>query len=191
MCDSLFVPAAVHVDPRPTAAFSFVPMHSTTYALQFHNASTDAVSWIWDFGDGEHSIEFEPLHLFPAGPDDLYPLCLVAINTFGCPDTLCRSIVATSDPDIFAPNAFTPDQDGVNEDFQPILNGYDNWRYQFFVFDRWGERIYDTRDRNASWDGTYHGKPVKTEVYVWKVVLNRNGDERVFYGHVTVVRGTE
>ena len=189
--DTLSVPAAVHVDPRPTAAFSYVPMQSTTYALQFHNSSVGAMNWFWDFGDGEHSNEFEPLHLFPAGPDDLYPLCLVAINTFGCPDTLCQPVVATSDPDIYAPNAFTPDQDGVNETFLPILNGFDNWRYQFFVFDRWGERIYDTRDRNAPWDGTYHGKSVKTDVYVWKVVLNRNGDERVFHGHVTVVRGTE
>ncbi len=51
--------------------------------------------------------------------------------------------------------------------------------------------IHESRDRYAPWDGTYKGKPVKSDVYVWKVVLNRNGDERVFYGHVTVVRGTE
>lgn len=189
--DTLALPAAVHVDPRPTAAFSYVPMQSATYALQFHNASVDAVSWVWNFGDGERSSAFEPLHLFPAGPDDLYPLCLVAINTFGCPDTLCVPVVAASNPVIYAPNAFTPDQDGVNENFLPVLNGFDNWRYRFFVFDRWGEAIYDTNDRHSPWDGTYHGKPVKTEVYVWKVVLNRDGDERIFHGHVSVIRGTE
>lgn len=189
--DTLHVPAAVHVDPTPTAAFSYVPMQSTTYALQFHNESTDAVSWIWDFGDGEYSTEYQPLHLFPAGPSDLYPLCLVAINSFGCPDTLCQPVVATSDPDIYAPNAFTPDQDGLNEDFLPILNGFDDWRYRFYVFNRWGEVIHDSRDRHTPWDGRYHGKPVKSDVYVWKVVLNRSGDERVYYGHVTVVRGTE
>lgn len=189
--DTVVVPNAVHVDPTPTAAFSYEAMQSTTYALQFHNESVDAITWIWDFGDGEYSTEYQPLHLFPAGPDDLYPLCLVAINSFGCPDTLCQPVVATSEPDVYAANAFTPDQDGLNETFLPVLNGFENWRYQFFIFDRWGEMIHDSRDRYTPWDGTYKGKPVKTDVYVWKVVLNRQGDERVFYGHVTVVRGTE
>jgi gliding motility-associated-like protein len=189
--DTLSVPDAVLVHPRPVAAFSYTPMQSTSYALQFHNESSGAVSWVWDFGDGETSTDFEPLHLFPAGPDDDYPLCLVAINSFNCPDTLCRPVTATSDPMIFAPNAFTPDEDGVNEEFRPILNGFDDWRYRFYVFDRWGEVIHQSRSRYDAWDGTCKGKPVKSDVYVWKVVLNKNGDERVFYGHVTVVRGTE
>jgi gliding motility-associated-like protein len=189
--DTLSLTDAIHVNPSPTAAFTYEPMQSTSYALQFHNQSSGAVSWIWDFGDGERSTEFAPLHLFPAGPGDLYPFCLVAINTFGCPDTLCQPVVATSDPNIYAPNAFTPDGDHVNEDFLPVLNGFENWRYAFYVFDRWGEVIHESRDRYAPWDGTCKGKPVKSDVYVWKVVLNRNGDERVFYGHVTVVRGSE
>lgn len=189
--DTLSLTDAIHVNPSPTAAFTYEPMLSTSYALQFHNQSSGAVSWIWDFGDGGQSTEFAPLHLFPAGPGDLYPFCLVAINAFGCPDTLCQPVVATSDPNIYAPNAFTPDGDDVNENFLPVLNGFDNWRYHFYVFDRWGEVIHESRDRYAPWDGTCKGKPVKSDVYVWKVVLNRNGDERVYYGHVTVVRGSE
>lgn len=189
--DTTMVPDAVHVNPSPMAAFTYEPLQSTSYALQFHNQSVDAVSWRWDFGDGEHSTDYEPLHLFPAGPGDLYPFCLIVVNDVGCPDTLCQSVVAVSDPNIYAPNAFTPDGDNVNEDFRPILNGFENWRYAFYVFDRWGEVIHQSRDRYAAWDGTYHGKPVKSDVYVWKVVLNRNGDERVYYGHVTVVRGSE
>lgn len=188
--DTLVVPGAVHVNPTPIAAFSYVPMQSTIYALQFHNQSMGATGWTWDFGDGEQSVEFEPLHLFPAGPGDLYPFCLIAVNDFGCPDTLCQPVAAVSDPNLFAPNAFTPDQDGLNETFRPILNGFDKWSYDFYVFDRWGEMIHHNRDRYAAWDGTYKGKPVKTDVYVWKVVLNREGDERVYYGHVSVIRGT-
>lgn len=189
--DTVFVPQAVQVHPSPTAAFSYTPMQSTSYALQFHNQSTGATSWHWDFGDGDRTNEFEPYHLFPAGPGDLYPFCLVAVNDFGCPDTLCLPIVAENDPNIWAANAFTPDGDGVNEDFRPVLNGFLDWRYRFLVFDRWGELIHETRDRWAAWDGNSRGRAVPTGVYVWKVVLNRDGDERVFYGHVTVVRGSE
>lgn len=189
--DTTHVPGLVHVDPRPVAAFSYEAMESTVYALQFHNESQGADHWVWHFGDGDSSTVREPLHLYPAGPGDLYPLCLVAINGFGCPDTTCRPVVATSDPEIFAPNAFTPDNDGVNEDFLPILNGFDNWRYQLLIFDRWGEVIFQTSDRYERWKGTCRGRQVKSDVYVWKVILNRGGDERVYHGHVTVVRGSE
>lgn len=189
--DTLSVTDAVHIDPSPTAAFSYVPMESVSYALQFHNSSEDAISWRWDFGDGSTSAEFEPLHLFPAGPNDFYPLCLVAINSFGCPDTTCEAVHAASDPDIYAPNAFTPDQDGLNESFVPVLNGFDDWRYRFLIFDRWGEVIHDSRDRYTPWDGNSRGIPCKTDVYVWKVILNKNGDEREYIGHVTLVRGDE
>ena len=189
--DTITVAGAVHMDPTPTAAFSYQPMQSTSYALQFFNQSIGATSWLWDFGDGTQSTEQEPLHLFPAGPDNLYPFCLVAINDFGCPDTLCQPVVAVSNPDVYVPNAFTPDGDGLNETFRPVLNGFEKWSYAFLVFDRWGEQVHYTRDRHAAWDGTCRGKPVKGDVYVWKVVLNRDGDERVYYGHVTVVSGTD
>ncbi|MBP9080778.1 MAG: PKD domain-containing protein [Flavobacteriales bacterium] len=189
--DTITVAGAVHMDPTPTAAFSYQPMQSTSYALQFFNQSIGAISWLWDFGDGTQSTEQEPLHLFPAGPDNLYPFCLVAINDFGCPDTLCQPVVAVSNPDVYVPNAFTPDGDGLNETFRPVLNGFEKWSYAFLVFDRWGEQVHYTRDRHAAWDGTCRGKPVKGDVYVWKVVLNRDGDERVYYGHVTVVSGTD
>ncbi len=189
--DTAVVPGAVQVNPTPIAAFSYQPMQSTSYALQFFNQSIGATSWLWDFGDGLSSTAQEPMHLFPAGPDDLYPFCLVASNDHGCTDTLCRSVVAVSDPEVFAPNAFTPDQDGLNESFRPVLNGFEKWTYDFYVFDRWGEQVHHTRDRWAAWEGSYNGQPVKSDVYVWKVVLNRDGDERVYYGHVTVVRGSD
>lgn len=189
--DTTLVPGAVLVNPTPIAAFSYEPMQSTSYALQFHNQSMGGTSWMWDFGDGEQSTAFAPLHLFPAGPDNLYPFCLVAINDFGCPDTLCQAVVAASNPDVYVPNGFTPDQDGLNETFRPILNGFEKWSYEFLVFDRWGEQVHQSHDRFAAWDGSYNGKPVKSDVYVWKVVLDRDGDERVYYGHVTVVRGSD
>lgn len=189
--DTVQVPGAVHVDPRPVAAFTYETMSSTSYAVQFHNQSMGAVAWLWDFGDGRSSEEFSPFHLYPAGPNSWYPFCLIAINEYECPDTLCQSLLAPSDPGLFAANAFTPDQDGLNEDFLPVLNGFDNWRYEFLVFDRWGEVIFHTRDRQKPWDGSVRGRLAKSDVYVWKVVLNREGDERVYYGHVTLIRGTE
>lgn len=189
--DTLESPGAIVVNPTPVADFAYDTLRSVSYALQFHNLSEGANAWVWDFGDHSTSNEYEPLHLFPAGPNDWYPLCLIAINSYGCPDTLCRTVRAPADPNIYAPNAFTPDLDGLNETWIPILNGFDGWRYHLYILDRWGEVIWDTADRYKAWDGNARGKVCKTEVYVWKVVLNIEGDERVYYGHVTLVRGSE
>ncbi|HEX2616804.1 MAG TPA: PKD domain-containing protein, partial [Flavobacteriales bacterium] len=189
--DTLAVANAALINPTPLAAFDYDTLQSISYALQFTNLSEGSVRWHWDFGDGSSSNQFDPLHLFPAGPNTWYPLCLIATNTFGCPDTVCREVRAPADPNIYAPNAFTPDLDGLNETWTPVLNGFDGWRYHLYILDRWGEVLWDTQERTKSWDGNSRGQVCKTEVYVWKVELNTEGNERVYYGHVTLVRGTE
>jgi gliding motility-associated-like protein len=170
------------------AAFTYDTLQSVSHALQFTNASSGASSYWWDFGDGEQSNVPSPLHLFPADGGEV-DVCLIAINDLGCPDTTCIELLIPGDPMIFAANAFTPDGDGLNEDYRPVLNGFVDWRYQLLIFDRWGEVIWETRDRNKAWDGNMNGKPCKTEVYVWKVILDRYGDEREYVGHVTLIRG--
>ena len=85
-------------------------------------------------------------------------------------------------------NAFTPNGDTRNDTFRPILNGFLGWNYRFMVFDRWGLPAFDTRDRNTGWDGTHNGVEAPLDVYVWKVIVERDGDARDFIGHVTLVR---
>lgn len=186
--DTLSVPGAVLINPSPVAAFTYDTLQSVSHALQFVNASSGAVAYVWDFGDGEQSNVPSPLHLFPADGGEV-DVCLIAVNLLGCPDTTCTELLIPGDPMVFAPNAFTPDGDGLNEAFRPELNGFVDWRYRLLIFDRWGEVIWETRERTRAWDGNMNGKPCKTDVYVWKVILDRYGDEREFVGHVTLIRG--
>ena len=187
--DTLIVDDGMIVNPTPVAAFSYDTLLSIDNALQFNNLSTESISWWWDFGDNETSTDFEPVHLFPAD-GDAFVICLVAVNELQCPDTVCKVIVVPADVNAYVPNTFTPDGDGLNDGFRPIMVGFDDgrWVYHFMIFDRWGQLFFDTYDRNAEWDGTFNGQESPIDVYVWKVIMSAEGDERDWVGHVTLVR---
>ena len=184
--DTLVAPAAIVVNPTPMADFTSDTLVSVRNALQFSNLSQGAVQYAWDFGDGESSSETHPLHLFPADGGG-YTVCLVSVNQFACPDTICKFQLVGSDPVVFVPNTFTPNGDDRNETFRPIINGYEGWRYKLMIFDRWGLEVWTTEDRNTGWDGTVGGRPPVVDVYVWKVLVERDGDARDFIGHVTLL----
>ncbi|MEZ4738659.1 MAG: PKD domain-containing protein [Flavobacteriales bacterium] len=185
--DTLSVLDAILIHPRPSAGYTTDTLESLSHALQFQNTSEGAISFVWDFDDGEGSTAIHPLHVFPADGGG-FTVCLVAVNDFGCPDTICKFINVPGDPNIFVPNAFTPNGDGRNDEFRPVLNGFVGWNYRLMIFDRWGQPAYDTRDRNEAWDGQKNGTDAPVDVYVWKVIVERDGDARDFIGHVSLVR---
>jgi gliding motility-associated-like protein len=188
--DTLQVASGVVVNPSPNANFTSDTIASVRNAIQFSNLSQGAVNYSWDFGDTEHSSETHPLHLFPADGGG-YDVCLIAVNSFTCPDTICKFILVNSDPMVFVPNTFTPNGDGRNEEFRPILNGYTEgarWNYKLMIFDRWGLQVWNTTDRNEGWNGKVAGKDPVEDVYIWKLAVERDGDAKDFIGHVNVVR---
>lgn len=92
-----------------------------------------------------------------------------------------------SDPDIFVPDAFTPNGDGNNDVL--FVRGRHVTRMDFKVFDRWGEVVFATTDQNEGWDGSYKGKPVDPAVYVyWLTAYCVDGQEYFTKGNVTVIR---
>lgn len=184
--DTLVATGAIIVNPTPNADFTSDTLVSVRNAIQFSNLSQGASLYTWDFGDGESSDEVHPLHLFPADGGG-FTVCLVAVNTFACPDTICKFQLVGSDPLVFVPNAFTPNDDDRNEVFRPIINGYNGWKYTLIIFDRWGLEVWKTHDREEGWNGRVGGKPPVIDVYVWKVIVERDGDARDFIGHVTLL----
>ncbi len=73
--------------------------------------------------------------------------------------------------ELFVPNAFTPGGDGFNEVFKPIMSTDALLKYEFAVFNRWGEKVFHTYDFREGWDGTMDGRKVIQEVYTWRVKL--------------------
>lgn len=118
-----------------------------------------------------------------------YPVTLYASNEYACYDSITKTININAVYNVFVPNAITPDGDGDNDVFNVVGTGVDEENFVLYVFNRWGELVFETHDLNEGWDATYLGVPVLMDVYVWKVeALDINGDSFVHYGHVTVVR---
>jgi len=92
-----------------------------------------------------------------------------------------------ADPDIFVPNTFTPNGDGQNDVL--FVRGPNIASLEFMVFDRWGEKVFETTDINRGWDGIFEGRPVDPAVFVYHLkALCVDGQSFFTKGNVTVVR---
>ncbi|MBS1617986.1 MAG: gliding motility-associated C-terminal domain-containing protein [Bacteroidetes bacterium] len=91
---------------------------------------------------------------------------------------------------IYVPNAFTPNGDGINDQYYIV--GHCITLHEFKIFNRWGEKVWETDDINARWDGRYHGDMQPAEVYVYFLSYTdnsgRGGIARHTRGSITLIR---
>ncbi len=174
--------------PSPLADFDMdnAQADNITPVIHYTNMSSGYSAYQWTFGDGTTtSSEVNPVHVY--ADTGSFVTQLIVTNSYGCHDTTLRTIEIGPHSTLFAPNAFTPNGDGVNDTFYP------KWTQMrdiyVAIFDRWGLELKDWHGLSGSWDGTYGGRPVQSDVYVYKIHGIGNDDK--FYewvGHVTVVR---
>jgi gliding motility-associated-like protein len=165
--------------------------------IQFSNESDDASTYLWDFGSREadptSSSEFNPYVRFNAPNGDTLTVCLTAING-SCEADTCKEVPILNNMTVFMANAFSPNDDGLNDVFYPAGKFHDNpfgsEEYQFLVFNRWGELIFESNMPYEGWDGTYMNNQVQQDVYVWRLDVFDPVDNRTktYYGTVTLVR---
>ena len=191
-CDSTIVTNVI-IEPSPIASFiaNETVLNTSDTEVEFTNTSINATSYLWDFGDGlpNESIE-NPVHVFPEAYAG-YSVTLYAFNNAGCVDSAYLTIQVEELLIYYIPNAFTPDGDEFNQTFKPIFtSGYDPFDYNLYIYNRWGELVFESHDTNIGWDGTFNGQMIQDGVYVWKVDFKTiMSDERVMdVGHVNLLR---
>lgn len=184
--DTLNYPITVF--PQPVADFTATPFTTSilTPEITFTDLSNGAISWEYYFGDNLYSNLPSGTHIY-SEPGE-YTIVQMVTNQFGCRDTTERLVIILEETTFYAPNAFTPDDgNGKNDLF--FVTGTNIVNVHLFVFNRWGEKIFETQNINEGWDGRYKGEYVQQDVYVWKAKLEyANGDAESVYGHVTVLR---
>lgn len=115
---------------------------------------------------------------------------VVATDTNGCvaQDTVGVEVIA--DNAIFLPNAFTPNGDGNNDLLQVYGNLAGIRYFQLLIFDRWGEKVFETNDQYFKWDGTYKGERQEPAVYIYimKIVHLDGTSDRTFKGALTLLK---
>lgn len=131
------------------------------------DARNDGSTYLWNTGDTTQTITVD------AG--GTYSVEVTSPN--GC---VGRDEIVLRDscpPDIWFPNAFTPNNDEYNQFFMPYVRGIAYIRMR--IFDRWGEELFETEELNKGWDGTFRGKPCMPGVYMYMVTMLDNGGNRI------------
>lgn len=120
-----------------------------------------------------------------------YDVELISMSNQGCYDTLYVPMPIYVNPTgkVHIPDAFTPTKDDRNEIFKPVALNLQKEFYQFQIFNRWGELMFETKDPEQGWDGTYKGKYCQDGVYVYKMNAKLyNGDDVQMEGIVHLIR---
>ena len=162
----------------PVAGFLSVPNPASvlTPSVQFMDTSSnDVVLFEWNYMDSNltvlgTSFDQNPSFNFPDLDEYAYLVQLIVENQNGCTDTTYNYQLVEGQFALFLPNSFTPNDDGLNDKFFPVGDKIDPNEYDFQVYNRWGEVIFETKNPSDYWDGKLNGAFVSNGTYLWKVI---------------------
>ncbi len=170
----------------PNAAFSWSPNPPQVNALtRFNNLSTGANRYLWNFGDGETSTEVNPVHQY--NTTATFKATLYAYNVANCVDSITQDVPIVIVPLLDVPTAFTPGKFGENGIIK--VRGFGigtmNWR----IYNRWGQVVFATADRNQGWNGLFKGVLQPMDVYTYTLdVIFTDGQKLTKTGDITLLR---
>jgi gliding motility-associated-like protein len=181
----------------PTAFFTMDQDTLTAWdpILTGNNLSENTDSYIWNFGTGQTSTEFELNHSFEGMPAGYYDVILIALTEQGCSDTMTLQIYMHNQFLLEVPNVFTPNGDGANDIFTIKVEG--TKEIEWVVLNRWGNIMTSGRESLSPashiipvWDGKINGVTSPDGVYFIKVNYTDYFDESgMEHGHVTLIQG--
>lgn len=176
----------ITVYENPAAAFTWNPLqpeYNTT--TDFVNKSVGAVSYLWNFGDGDTSNITHPSHIFPQ--TGTFNVCLQATNIAGCMDTVCAAVDALINPILDVPNAFTPGKPGLNSKIGVV--GFGIQKMEWKIYNRWGQMVFESSSPDGKWDGTFQGAAQPTDVYTYTLKATlADGKKVTRTGDITLIR---
>lgn len=179
----------IEVHPLPEARFVPKPdvVSIVDPKVDFYNYSSGSDTCFWVFGDGDSSLIFNPSHYYKQA--GTYEVKLIARTEFDCRDTSVQKILVREEYTVYAPTAFSPNNDSKNDYFEVYNHGIHPEGYHLLIYNRWGEIVFETKDKDKKWDGKYKGDIVSSDVYTWVLYYrNLNGMDYTRSGHVTVIR---
>ena len=197
----------------PEANFKWEPsvldITNNTASL-FNESSTDVVSLEWELEDsiGSFTIEmvgssrvtdFNPIVKFVSDIDSggIVNVTQTVVNSNGCRDSITKPITILDKFSVYVPNAFTPNDDGMNETFYPLgRNLLFGENYAFRIYNRWGTLIWMSKVPGQAWDGRVteltptSGEIAQIDVYVWRldVIDPYTKDQIIKVGRVTLMK---
>ena len=183
----------LNVPALPVADFSYNTNNGMNIGAIFNfiNTSTDAISYNWDFGNNETSVEVDPSNTYFS--NGTYTVTLLATGDLGCTDSTSQVITintVTTEINTLIPNAISPNDDGKN----------DVWKLEFLdllypdayvvVYNEWGQMLFESTGYNTPWDGRFNGELVPDGTYYYVIDLKYHNDPEldIFKGTILVLK---
>lgn len=166
------------IEPEPIEFINCFDFNSET---QIHIPTDATVSWL-NFPSRSDST------LMVNAPD-IYTASLYYYEM--CPITTTVEVEEFCPYSIFVPNVFTPNGDGINDTFEPKTSNLES--YKLYIFNRWGELLFTSDHPSNKWDGTFKGREVQIDTYVYKIVAKgyieqEELERQQLIGKVSVIR---
>lgn len=181
----------IAVYPTPNADFSVQPQTTTITdpIISITDLSTGANFWNWNFGDGSAPLSTSLQIPYAYSDTGTYIITLIISNQYNCIDTAYQTIIIEPDFVFFIPNSFSPNGDGINDNFTG--KGVFIKIFEMSIFDRWGNLIFFTNNIDKAWDGkANHGSETAQEdVYVYSIkITDTKRIKHNYKGIVTLVK---
>ncbi|MGY8941172.1 MAG: T9SS type B sorting domain-containing protein [Flavobacteriales bacterium] len=191
--NSSLIQTAICGNEPPSSAFVYSPAHPSVYdpiitAWAIDSLESNTFQWTideLDFGS-DHRTQLNLTEIY----SNPFNLCLQVSDDVGCATSTCKTIVMSEGISAYAPNAFTPDQDGTNDAWRIVCGG-DVQSLELRIFDRWGRLVFETVEIEHWWVGDVQGGRyfAADGVYLWEAILRDDQfGVRYIQGHVTLIR---
>lgn len=179
----------VEVFPTPVANFIATPQPASILLpeVQFTDKSSLSVAWDWELTDFDYSIEQNPFHTY--NDTGTYNVQQIVYTEHACADTVIIPVIIQEAFTMYIPSAFTPGKDGINDEFLCYGEGFRE--FEMRIFNRWGEQLFYTTDKNKGWNGKKYniGEIVEAGTYIYQVeVMDFEKHPREFRGEINLIR---
>lgn len=165
----------LYLDEPPNPYFETLVIPHDTLGVEFNNYTPPYLnlSYHWDFDDGSSSTSLNPIHLYEE-TDDYYVTLEVETAIAGCTKAYTQFVRVEPFFSFFAPNAFTPNNDDINDVFKPYVKGVNT--YEIYIYDSWGNEVFSSFDPDEGWDGTFKGKVLGQGTYSFTAIMTKHSD---------------
>lgn len=185
----------VCVDLFPVAAFQWSPITPSLNnpLVEFINLSLGNTTNQWNV-NGELSGNTDTQYSFSETIGSSFEACLEVSNQYGCADSVCYTVFVNREEMVFVPNSFSPNDDGLNDVFFPVLSGFNlnEIQYEFGIYNRYGERIFYSQDPEQAWIGNAFGNDYYAQIdgYTWslQITTSSSSEPIELMGSVVIIR---
>jgi gliding motility-associated-like protein len=187
--DTYSFPAPLIVHPSPVAGFIVTPTYTSVYYPDISLVDQSSGADLWEVNWADSVITYDQNSVHSYTEAGTFNIMQIVENNFGCYDTAYSQVLIDANYLFWLPNAFTPGGiNDLNDIFKPKVAGVH--KYSFMIFNRWGEKLFETQNLSEGWNGYYKNNLCEQDVYVYRISFW--DDEKSVYheymGSVTLVR---